>query len=802
MNLIHLFHWRYQEELKIQEELRRKEEEKKRKLIEKLKKHYLYFQHPSDWYRKSGEPIILSKIYQNDFHEPFEAFFPYEEKRVLMVYPRRSLSLSEIRKIVNDSFYEQLCNGKVLNLSLLLQLFIPLLPHVFKYDPRTEAYNVCALKHSFDQKMNEKACTSQNVERFLKRVQKKSSFTIFGGAALHYFTQKYVTDHCDNNNELPNSFLQSPDYDLNITYPLEEEMEPLQFTNYIVYMICEINHYYYKSIVCDPSILDICNQEKPYINIFVTFSDKDEMNRYLWLLGKTKYVLHEYCMNTYTEEAMIYKATFIHRALHTMLVLKYVKKSIEDVKAIVKIEVHQNQLLSVEERTHRDYAPFDFIFREEIENEYIYHDAVKSLDYNDPIFLTLVYVDLLQKYKRKCESVFRRMKKAEKDNERYYFLIKSILIPYMMEKKKSEVAKTLFHWIYDYGYEEKLAKALLSFPSSSNIYTQMNEFHEFMIQEADRLCMEEILPMYRIDQERNTPLERCMSKSKSKRNHLLKESEISEEMIPECVCEKMILFLREIHYIRDTKYKMIEVHDEKLKSTIQRLKEKSESIKRVKGTLQWLKSEYQSIYIKMKETMYKNEWLNQKIFLVKSKIEMIQYYIDDIEAKENDYLFQESLKKIYTKKYEKICREKRCEEEKRREEAKRHQEEEEQKRRDEDLKRREEEKKIKAKEKEKLKEEEERRREYEKRVEAFQKKIALIRSSSKKMVEPLIWMYNHISFMTLLKIFGLFGMLGIILYGKYLHYQEEVEKELRWKSHIQYQKKSMRTFGKNQKSCY
>jgi hypothetical protein len=842
----------------IEEENLRNELEFER--VNKIKQQYLYLQSPlpnsinqniyidvseSDQSARSARIdrnnqifcIKKNELHNNYYHEPFEAFIPNKD-HVIILYPRFGLKKGNIRELLNEDSYLNLCNGTLLNINVILQLFIPLLPsHIFYNE-----YLLTNYKQKFILDMKCARCKIQNVSRFFKRIQKICNFTLFGGISLNYYMKKYVYDE-DIINRL---YLKSNDYDLNVTYKKSncgEKHTDFLFTNYIVYMIHELNVIYYKSIIDEKVKLNIQDEKCGYINIFMTFSNKDDMNRYMWLLNLTKiYKLESYISNIgyyqteNNEIPYIYKCVYKSIELNSILILKYVSNSIPNVKAIIKIETHKNQILSLEERIDQRYAPFDFIFRHDIDIKYSHYDQINHIYYNDPLFLTLVYVDLIQKYKRRCDSVSRRFHKSHKDRKRYICIVKYILIQYLIEKYyDNQLLCKMCRIIMDNDndndndkYKNILVKKLLKFKTGKNIYLQMDEFHKFVLQKIDQICTkyckhiftnQNVLPYYYI-WNRN---ERNIQKRES--DEIKKEE---EEMIEEGVYYCINDFLRTLYGIKDLEYSISDLYDDKLNKNLMLLNVKNyinmdkRKLERIKESIRIIRNDYKLLYEKMIQTKYKSKKLNDKIKYVMNQI----MYIDEciimmnkkiIECEEFE-LFKKSLSKVVLKRVDILRREK---EKNRKEADKQKREIEELKKKkiiEEELKieeekrrmllKREEELKMvqieKQREKERIKEEKrkaiERRLLWESRKEKFLERLYYVPNQTKNLgvyiYQMGFYFYQNVSFMMILKIFGFMIILGIIGYGKYLNYQEDIMKktlkdaEFRYKDNVRY-----RSFG-------
>ncbi len=604
-------------------------------------------------------------VYLNqNYHEPFEAYFPLHKREVCMVYVR------DHNPDIDIDIYN------IRNMGKLLQVFIPKLP---KYIFHTE-YHLSSYKSQYESKMEKRSIVQSghvsNIKSFFRKLSKLADFTIFGGIALHYYMRDFV-DH---------PLLYSKDYDLNISYknlPFRK-LDDLQFLNYIVYMIHEINIYYYFLIKngnkYDNIDMDISNREKPYINLYITFSDRDDMNRYLWAFHKTNiYTLKHYTVEEDSHVPIITRCTLTNERLHTILTLKYVKQTIPipGVKAIMKMEVHKNQFSDFELRKDDHYEPFDFIFKDEIDKKYVLYDSERSVYFNDPIFLTLVYVDLIQKYKRNCESVLRRRKKVRKDKKRYEFLVKHILVPFMIKKWDHDyMVKYIFQRIEECKYEGILMKKLLKFKSYPNIYTHMDEFQAYIIQKADQiLCSyysessKELMRMtmtmpiqtykykYRMDN-----MTTCAAPFLNETRTLRVPVEICNVSVnlDPMVVEKMVDFLRVIEFVKDHDFSLIDLYDQKWekskKSMLNLDTQNQKDVRRAQTSIQVNLHDYMRIYEKMMEVPYKKREVYEKMEYVKRRMEDIERIsfklFKDERANLLNQLILQKLRKIEKQKRE------------------------------------------------------------------------------------------------------------------------------------------------------
>ncbi len=842
---------------RLQEEYKKKqkyiEEENYKKMLEiqrldKIKQKYLYGQkiiensiNTNIIVDENNKVlcIVKNELYQNYYYEPFEAFIPDRESCV-MIYPRNSFTKMDIQMCIKKESYEDLCAGKMKCVNLLLQLFIPLLPKYIVHNK----YDLSNYDKKHKSEMNNLTYQLQDVNRFLRRIQKVCSYTVFGGISLQYFMNKYIIDDSIKDS----LYFKSNDYDLNVTYKKtykDEKYDDFLFLNYIVYMIHRLNITYYKTIVDEKVELNVNDEKCGYINMFMTFSNKDDMNRYIWLINMTKvYKLDSYTTNIghygveNHEVPYIYKCVFKSEELHTLFILKYVQNSITDVKAIIKIETHKNQIFSIEERINKEYTPFDFIFRHSIDIEYSYFDSVHKIHYNDPIFLTLVYIDLIQKYKRKCESVLRRLHKSHKDRKRYICIVKNILIPFLIEKYQSDylLCKMCKILLYneDGKYMNILVKKLLKFKTTQNIYLQMEQFNDFILQKVDQICTKycknhlivlNTVPYYYINvcgKKIDVFKKKYVIENENKR-----KDEDYEVYIEKDMYYRIIDYLRQLYFMKDFEYNISYLYDEKLSKKLASISLSSirtfinhhcniSKLEKTKNQILMIRNEYKRLYEKMMEVEYKNEDLDDKIKYICEKMKYINDYVDKMDKKisecENMNLLKKNLERVIQKKLNMIYKEKEQKKQAFEKEKRKIEELEKQKieleklrlleeKKVEELKRQEEDRILRLQreeEKRRLKEErrkiEESRLLWKRRKEKFYETLYYVPNKSKNYAislytngsNVLYYMYENISFMTILKICGFMLMLGIIGYGKYIQYQEDITKKMLEESQIRY----------------
>ncbi len=774
--------------------------------------------------------ITLNKKYEhiyknnNFFYEPFEAYIPLENE-LCIVYQRNQFTKDEIIRLLeynnnyiysngtNNLLIEDYSKNNIKDINLLLQIYIPQLPKRLFYNK----YNLNEyMKYLYKKVYNEISVNNGSLIKFFTEIQKISEFTIFGGIALKYYYKKYNIIEKYN-------FLESNDYDLNISYIKKDENEKydeIVYINYIVFMIYNINLYYLKKIIDKNIQLNVNNEKSPYINLYMTFSEKESMNIYIWFLSHHNiFKLKSYYSNNLCEKPYIYKAIFVSNELNSILTLKYIENSIVDVKSIIKLEVHNNQIDTLEQRVNKNYALIDFIFRNNINLKFSNYDKNDKVYYNNPIFLMLVYIDLIQKYKANCATISYRKKlgKEEKDKMRYTFIVKELLIPYINEQN-DYVLNKLFECVNNNVGKELLINELLKFKCEKNIYNQMDEFYEFLINKVEEIIYKhfnnEIYRNIKINDYQYNIIKYDIIKyvKRDKIKEEIKE-EIKDEINDELLY-KINDFLRILYDEKYIEYNIINIYNDRLNKKLlsleyilkkddYELNDKINKLMKLYNNFENIKNDYIGIEEKIMKIKYKNAILyNQeksvieKINFINEKLQLIEL---NVEISNKDLIFKEKLTSILKKKHkaykeedkkiriakkaeqrrlEIICKEK--EEELRRiYEEKMH------------LEKLEKEKQIK-KELEIIRQKEyaikKRTRETEAMIKKYKDNILYIprkiyvygtnvmvnvKNKGHNLAYNINYIYRNISFFTILKICGLLAMIGIIFYGKYLHYLEE-----------------------------
>ncbi len=856
--------------------LERKKEEFKNNQINQLLQKYLYIQNVDNIDLLNNYSLILKEVHnnyvivserndniiykisinknyehvyvaKNFFYDAFEAYIPSKD-RLCLVYKRTQFTKDEIYKLCennkniiyknenNTLLIDDFNKNNIKDIILLLQMYVPQLPKKLYYNK----YNLDEyIKGLYKRIYNEQVSNNGVLTKFFEQIQKTSEFTIFGGIALKYYYKKYnVINKYD--------FLESNDYDLNISYlkkDKNENYDEITYMNYIIFMIYNINLFYLKKIIDKNIELNVKDENSPYINLYMTFSDKDSMNIYLWFLSQHHiFKLKSYYSNILyingNEKPYIYKAIFVSNELNSILTLKYIENSIVDVKSILKLEVHNNQKEALELRVNKNYTLIDFIFKNNINMDFSDYDKNDKVYYNNPIFLMLVYIDLIQKYKNNCISVSYRKKlgKEEKDKLRYTFIVKELLIPYIFEKK-DYVLNKLFGFINDDTYKNILIVELLKFKCEKNIYNQMNDFYNFLIEKVEFIIHyyfnNETYRFIKInDYKYDIMRYKKLNKLRNKEKNIDENIEIDNVMI-----YKINDFLRILYDEKNIEYNIINIYAERLNQKILSLEcalkkencelnDKISKLMKLYHNFENIKSNYIGVYEKIIKIKYKSEYVyNQeceiikKMNLIDEKIKLIEI---NVEESNKDLIFKEKLTCILKKQYRKYK-----DEEKKIKIAKNIE-----KRKLEEIEKAKNQELIRMKEEElrleKLQNEEELRKireiEYQKELIIKERNMKIEKYKSNAIYVGLYiprkimnigtyiivnvknktviygnhlmyyinWIYRNVSFMTILKIVGLLFMIGIICYGKYLHYlddQKRLELERAHQSKVQYSRR-------------
>lgn len=766
------------------------------------------------------------KIYKNKnfYYMPFESYVPNKDE-ICLVYQNKELSKEEMIQIIeknkyyiyvneNNTLINDFFKNNIKDIFVLLQLFVPQLPKRIYYNK----YNLNEfMKNTYKKMYNEFGLHSSSLHKFFMQIQKCCNFTIFGGVALKYYYHKYnINDTFD--------FLQSNDYDLNVTYLENESYDNITYTNYIIYMIYYIQIVYSKKIIDKNISLNVKDEKAPYINMYMTFSNKEDMNIYIWFLSQHNiFQLKSYYSNIMyindNQRPYIYKVEFLSEELNSILTLKYIENSIINVKTIIKLEVHNNQIDPLDLRVNKNYTLLDFIFRTDINNQFSDYDLNDKVYYNNPIFLMLVYIDLIQKYQKKCISVAYRKKigKEEKDKMRYTFIVKYLLVPYIMDKKDI-VLKKMFSLINEDKYKNILITELLTFECDTNIYNQMNQFYDFLI-----INVEKIIYTYFNNEEYrfiklndyNYDIIKYQVKKPIKKVNIDK---IYIENIENDICEETVFkindFLRILYNEKNIEYNIINVYNERLNRKLMSLEntlnnndtelsDKISKLMKLYNNFENIKDDYEGLYQKIIKIKYKSKILYhqeceviKQIKFINEKLNLIEV---NVEVSNKDLMFKEKLGSLLKKQYKKYKEEEKKIKIAKKVELRRLEEIE--KKKAEELKRIQEEEMRLAK----IKEEEE----LKKELEIIRKKELIIKERNKKIQkyktectnialyiprkiynmgnysikksiiyidhinDYINWIYRNVSFFTILKVLGLIAMIGIICYGKYLHYVDE-----------------------------
>ncbi len=787
--------------------------------------------------------LILNKSYQhlykskNFFHEGFEIYIPTKNE-IFFVYKRNPFTKNELKKIMEHHYLlNDFQTNHIKDINILLQLYIPQLPKIIRYNKyNIDDYINNIYKKIYNEKQK-KELTSISLINFFKSIEKISKFTVFGGISLKYFYKKYVNNISDNDNFLKETsyldtfskdntyILESNDYDLNITY-LKDDLKDgnydnLTYYNYIIYMIYNINLLYNKKIIDTNISLNVNNENSPYINMYMTFSNKDDMNIYIWLLSHhTCFKLKMYYSNIlYIKEdeiPHIYKAQFINEELNSILTLKYIENSIVDVKAIIKLEVHNNQNEPLEVRVNKKYTCIDFIFREDVNTKYSVYDNIDKLYYNNPIFLLLVYIDLVQKYDKKCISVKYREEigKKEKDKMRYVCIVKNILIPFMLDQKDYLLYK-LFSLINDEVYKNILMEELLKFNCKANIYIQMDEFYNFLIEKVEEIIYKYFNnETYRYIKINDYYI--CGIQYEKYKSTLIEKKEEKKEEYNENISIEMVYkmndFLRILYDEKNIEYNIINLYNGRLEKKVISLEnidfkkcDLNECINKLSKLLHFfenIKKEYKSIYDKLKDIKYKNDiayehfyMCNQKIDFINEKIKIIE---KDIDINNKRLYFENKIEKIIKEKYKKYK-----EEEKKLKIMKKAELRKMEKEKEEECMRLKKEQKNREKELLELLQLEEKSKQI--KEEEIKRKNAIIQKYKEDCINVFLyiprktiivgiyikkkvyiygyniyyilnWIYKNVSFFTLLKICSLLLLVGLLCYGKYVHDIDEQKR--------------------------
>ncbi len=792
-----------------------------KKYNEEKKTLYLY----KVFLNKNYEKIYANK---NFYYMPFEAYIPNKEE-LCLVYQTKEFTKDDMIKLMNqnkdyiyenNSLIDDFYKNNIKDIYVLLQLFVPQLPKRLYYNK----YNLNEfIKHEYKKIYNELSIHTSSLNRFFTQIQKICNFTIFGGIALKYYYKKYnICDKFD--------FIQSNDYDLNVSYLKSYELENydnITYSNYIIYMIYHINLFYVKKIIDKNISLNVKNENSPYINMYMTFSNKEDMNIYMWFLSHHNiFKLKSYYSNImYINDNQIphiYKAQFISEELNSILTLKYIENSIVNVKSIIKLEVHNNQIDPLDLRVNKNYSLIDFIFRTDINNEFSDYDKVEKVYYNNPIFLMLVYIDLIQKYQKNCVSVTYRKKigKEEKDKMRYTFIVKYLLIPYMMEQKDI-VLKSMFTFINEDKYKNMLIVELLKFDCDKNIYNQMNQFYDFLIINVEAIIHKyfnhEDYRSIKINDYSYDIIKYNVKNKVNKNNDFIKNNKINDDNICEESLFKINDFLRILYDERYVEYNIINMYNDRLNRKLlslentlnndTELSDKISKLMKLYHNFEKIKDDYQSVYEKIIKIKYKSKVLYYQEYEVMKQIEFINEKLHlievNVEVSNKDLMFKEKLGNILKKQLKKYKEDDKKIKIARNAEARRLEAIEKAKA-EELLRIQEEERRL-----EKVQKEEQLRKERE----IIRKKEAIIKERNEKIQkyktqctnivlyiprkiyifglnvkkksirtiyvcnDYINWIYRNVSFFTILKILGLISILGIICYGKYLHYMEE-QKQL------------------------
>lgn len=796
--------------------------------------------------------VILNKNYEylyknrNLFHEPFETYIPNKDE-IFIIYKRNIFTKKDLLKILenNIQLYNDFNKNNIKDIKLLLQLYVPQLPKQINYNK----YNINEfMNYVYKRSYNEIQLKNGSLTNFFKQIQKVSEFTIFGGISLKYFYHKYKknidVEDIHFKNIIKNNILESNDYDLNITYlkknDLTDTYDNITFCNYIIFMLYYINLSYYKKIIDKNIQLNVLNETSPYINMYMTFSSKEDMNIYIWFLSHhTHFELKMYYSNILyakdDETPYIYKAQFINKELHSILTLKYTENNIIDVKSIMKLEVHNNQTEPLDIRVNKNYSLIDFIFKNDINTKFSVYDKDDNVHYNNPVFLSLVYIDLIQKYQRNCISVTYRKQlgKEEKDKMRYIFIIKDILIPYFLEQN-DKILNKMFEYIQKYDsikYKNILVEELLKFKCKKNIYNQMDEYNEFLINKVEQI----VYKYFNNEDYRYIKLNDynydIVTYNKMKLKKVLNKKYIinNKEDIGDIgyignidyeIVYKINDFLRILYDEKKIEYNTINIYNERLDRKLLSLENvinkelcelsyKIEKLMKLHTNFEKMKNDYKEIYEKMTKIKYKSKLGYQHLDIVIEKItfinDKIKYIEESVEISNKDLIFKERLEQILRKQFKKYK-----EEEKRIKIANKVEI-----RRLEAITYREE---RKAEEQLRLEKEEQLRKEIDKKELIIKEDTKSTRKEGREKIQPdwnslistghqkykekflyipcklssfglnvknrsviyihnisyyINWIYRNISFMIILKVFGLFAIIGILCYGKYLHYMDE-----------------------------
>ncbi len=779
--------------------------------------------------------VLLNKDYKdiyvekNFYYEPYESYIPNQDE-LCLVYTRFQFTKSEIFKLIennknfiytnekNSTLIDDFNKNNIKDIKLLLQLYVPQLPKHIYYNK----YNLNEFMNSIYKRVyNEQNPNHSSLNKFFDQIQKISKFSIFGGIALKYYYKKYnINEKFD--------FIQSNDYDLNISYLENKINDNIIYCNYVIFMIYNINLFYNKKIIDKNIELNVKDENSPYINMYMTFSEKDDMNIYLWLLSHhTIFKLKSYYSNVlYIHENQtphIYKAQFISEELNSILTLKYIENSIVNVKSIIKLEVHNNQTEPLEVRVNKNYHLIDFIFRTDINEKFNDYDKNDKVYYNNPIFLMLVYIDLIQKYKNNCITINYRKKlgKEEKDKMRYKFIVHYLLIPFMIEKN-DYVLKVMFHLINEDKYKNLLLDKLLIFKCEKNIYNQMDEFYDFLIEKVEMI----IHKYFNCEYYRNIKINdygyHIIKYKKLKKNQKIIENiEVEIENEPYF---KINEFLQILYDEKNIEYNIINMYHDRLNKKITSLEhilnkkevdlnDKISKLMKLYNNFENIKSDYEKVYEKIIKTKYKSKVLYkqeceiiEKIDLINEKMNLIEI---NVEINNKNLIFKEKLSLIIKKHFKKYKEEekkikiiKKAEARKEKERIEELKKIEEEKIKYEQLKKEEIlrlERLEKEKELEKIRYQEllikKRTQESKEKIEKYKKQtydiilyiprktyncgVYIINKGNiyiHQLGNYLNWIYYNVSFMSILKIVCLLFIIGIICYGKYLHYLDDVKR--------------------------
>ncbi len=783
----------------------------------------------------SSYKVLLNKKYKNIYaqknfyYEPFEAYIPNQDE-LCLVYTRAEFKKNEIFKLIennkhfiynskkNSTLIDDFNKNNIKDIKLLLQLYVPQIPKHIYYNK----YNLNEFMNSIYKRVyNEKNPNNMVLSKFFSQIQKICKFTIFGGKALKYYYKKY-------NINAKFDFIESNDYDLNVSYLENEIHDNITYCNYIIFMIYNINLYYNKKIIDKNIELNVKDENSPYINMYMTFSNKEDMNIYLWLLSHHNiFKLNLYYSNVlYINENQtphIYKAQFISEELNSILTLKYIENSIVNVKSIIKLEVHNNQTEPLEVRVNKNYHLIDFIFRTDINEKFNDYDKNDKVYYNNPIFLMLVYIDLIQKYKNNCVTVNYRQKlgKEEKDKMRYKFIVHHLLIPFMIEQN-DYVLKMMFNFVNEDKYINILYDELLTFQCEKNIYNQMDEFYNFLIEKVEMIIHKYFNNEYYRNVKINDFSYNIIKYKKLKKNK--KIIEVIEVDIENETYFKINEFLQILYDEKNIEYNIINMYHERVNKKVTSLEhilnkkevdlnDKISKFMKLYNNFENIKSDYQKVYEKIIKTKYKSKVLYkqeceiiEKIDLINEKINLIEI---NVEINNKNLIFKEKLSLILKKHYKKYKEEEKKikimkkveirKEKERAEELKKIEEEkirceqlkEEEQLRLERLKKEKELEKIRYQElliKKRIQESEEKIQKYKKQAydivlyipkKTYNCGIYVINKGNiyiHQLGNCLNWIYYNVSFMSILKIVGLLFIVGIICYGKYLHYLDDIKR--------------------------